>query len=234
MVILDALKAWIQNVPENIRLYRDHRRSYQPGIYELYMCYFTCIITFFHVCGHAIRSATTSLASLVASSCIARLTEELDHRDDINYMTSINNWYLMVATVPLIHYEGGHMDYGGTCSEELEIIVRALKQMQLKWPQTTTILTTVERLRRSKGYGGSSAMSHVFVPAIHSGERDHLSMESLRELFPFPPSMCPRMGLFENVVTTQCNSPASQSADLGALDNFGWIFDEWFEMAHAS
>jgi hypothetical protein len=155
----------------------------------------------------------------------------LYYRDDINYLTAINNWYLMVGCAPLIHYEGSPLDSDGMCKEELDILITVMKQMQIKWPQTACLLKTVDRLRRSKGDGGSASLSHAFVPAGALGERDHLTMSFLKDLFPFPHSMCSRMKLFDSAPSVERNRPTMQTRIPDNSDNFDWIFDEWFEVS---
>jgi hypothetical protein len=197
---------------------------------------------FFHLCGHAIRSSAASLASLVASSCIARLYEEMDWRDDLNYLLPINNWFLMVACVPQIHHDAGLHDQDDVCTEDLSILMTVLKQMGVKWPPANGILNTVDRLRKSKN-DATTNISQSLAPRGDSADNDYLAMSgqstaaTLHGLFPFPRSMCPRMSLLDHSIKEQRDS-TTYAATPPNEETWDWMFDEFnpdfFEMPFES
>ncbi|KAJ5414669.1 hypothetical protein N7509_001296 [Penicillium cosmopolitanum] len=183
--ILNSLKQWVATLPSNLNLHNDSgRREYCRGIAELHIHYFTCIILFIHLYGHVINPSMMTDTSLVASSCMARLYDEIDDHDEINYLTPVHNWSLMVGCIPQIHRLG---DIGllseehDLCNTELEIFVTALRCMRLKWPPANNILSTLDRLRTSK--------FHPMLPEDQSKVARPLVV--LEGLFPFPRTCVP-------------------------------------------
>ena len=231
MSILQGLQQCMTDFPESLRLYStsSDTRIYRRDVYELHINYFVSIIIFFHLCGPAIRYPAACLASLVASSCIASLYEEMDYRDDLNYLFSINNWYLMVACVPQLHYSGSVYNTDNMCSAELDILVAALRQTSIKWPGANMILSTVARLRGASD--GTAQPPLASTTSATEGRRDHLSMAGLNSLFPFPSDMCPRMSLLEEDLEER------PELALGAMtppniEDWDWIFDEFTDLGH--
>ncbi|RDL36245.1 uncharacterized protein BP5553_06857 [Venustampulla echinocandica] len=230
--ILESLKGWTHNLPESIRLHDRHgRRRYRRDVYEVHTVYFIIVITYLHLFGDQTSFSATSLASLVASSCITRLYQELYYRDDINYLLGINMWFLLVASVPQLLYNPtvGLYDQDQLCSEELDIIVAALEQLQTKVPGATAVLNAVNRLRasRSRVRVRSSTTLRASQDVNEIGE-DH-KMSALRDLFPFPSSFSPRLKLLDY-------STQEMVLGTGALadfdDDLSWICDEYSELSY--
>jgi hypothetical protein len=165
-------------------------------------------------------------SSLVASSCMARLYEEIDDRDETNYLTPIHNWSLMVGCIPQIHRDKLLPEEHDLCNTELGIFVTALRCMRLKWPPANNILMTVDRLRTAE----SHPRAHQSVERqqnIHPSPTSYEFPTSiLTRLFPFPRDMCPRMALVDpdfgggGIGMESVAAPATE----GFMD---WIFDEF-------
>lgn len=171
----------------------------------------------------------TPISSLVASSCMACLYQEIDDHDETNYLTPVHNWSLMVGCIPQIHRSMILPEDQDLCSTELDTFIAALKCMSLKWPPANNILTTVDRLRTAK-----------FDPKYHPSETEKkvdsllTSYEApapiLTSLFPFPKDMCPRMTLVysdsgaSNTIIEDTMAPAAKYT-------MDWIFDE-FDLDH--
>ncbi|KAL2405948.1 hypothetical protein ABEF95_002783 [Exophiala dermatitidis] len=69
-----------------------------------------------------VRSAF-NVVSLVAASCIARLYEEMDLRDDIHYLLGIHMFFRGLTAMPQLLFNGTEPDPEHLCSEELDILV---------------------------------------------------------------------------------------------------------------
>jgi hypothetical protein len=156
--------------------------------------------------------------SLVASSCMACLYDQIDDHDEINYLTPVHNWSLMVGCIPQIHRLGDIELFPGEhdlCKTELEIFVTALRCMRLKWPPANNILSTVDRLRTSN--------LHPIIPDSPKITRPRGILEGL---FPFPEDMCPRMQIvnqYSAEKSTQVQGVVAPTLD-GSMD---WIFEEF-------
>ena len=192
--ILECLKDWVRDVPPELHLYDASQltRAYRRDVYELYLVYFTCIIVCFHVCGQVFRPSTTSRISLVASSCMIRLYQEMDFRDDINYLLAINNWYLMVTSVPQLNYNIGAHENDAICNEEIDLLLSILEQRTIKFPGVNAIIETIKRFRSQ----GSFRTPQGAINTANGGI-EYISIPAVQQLFPFPKSMCPRMDLLD-------------------------------------
>lgn len=198
LAILEELKGWIRDLPQEIRLYESTQtyRAYRRDVYEVHIAYFTSVILFFHVCGQVFRPSTTARMSLVASSCMVRLYQEMDFRDDINYLLAMNNWYLMLAAVPQLNFNVGAHANDATCNEELDILSSVLRQRIIKFPGCLAIVETVEKFRsQHASHSPETTASGIRRDPERSAE--YISIPAVQELFPFPKSMCPRMELLD-------------------------------------
>ncbi|KAL4888501.1 fungal-specific transcription factor domain-containing protein [Aspergillus ambiguus] len=225
--ILSSLEKWLANLPSNLRLY-DHsgRRIYRRGISELYIHYFTCVILFVHLYGQFIHPSMTPIPSLVASSCMARLYQEIDDCDETNYLTPIHNWSLMVGCIPQIHRNILLPEEHDLCSTELDSFVTALNCMRLKWPPANNILTTIDRLRTARfhprAHTAAERQQRIYpLPASYE-----FPAPTLTSLFPFPKDMCPRMTLM-NADLVESSTGMESAMSPAAEDFMGWIFDEF-------
>lgn len=215
--ILRSMREWIDQLPDRFRLYRgnDPKRHYQRTVYELHVHYFVVIATFFHLCGWAVRASITNPAVLVASSCMARLYEEILYREEIGLFLPIHNWYISIACVPQIHALSGSRHADATSEEELDILRRALQVMAIKWPQANNLRTSLDRLyeRRVSNLRPNSHPNQTTVsddkdddkdpdgrPAYtHDGIDKSVLNRLVCDLFPFPTSMCPRMDIIDAI-----------------------------------
>ena len=78
LAILMELKTWVQNIPSFLSIFDDQgRKIYQRELHELLTWYFACIITFFSIHGRFFQPSDASRISLVASSCMIRLYQEI-------------------------------------------------------------------------------------------------------------------------------------------------------------
>lgn len=221
------MEQWINNLPAKLRLYdQTGCKVYRGDIYEVHIHYFAYLIEFFHLYGQTTHSSIASTASLVASSCLARLYQEIDDHDEINYLMPVHNWHLMVACAPQIHHDTVLQEEDDLTNAELDTFSMALRCMRLKWPPANNILATVDRLRTTKAYipGEERRPSGYPRPTdCHSPP-----VTGLKGLFPFPQDMCRRMELVDGGIDEDRNGVGGVAASgtLGAMD---WIFDEFHQ-----
>ena len=157
---------------------------------------------------------------------MARLYQEIDDRDEINYLTPVHNWSLMVACIPQIHRTILLPEEHALCSTELDTFVTALRCMRLKWPPANNILTTIDRLRTGKPH------PRAHTPAERQQKLSPLPTlyefptPVLTSLFPFPKDICPRMVLV-NPDAGESNTGMENTMTPAAEDCMNWIFDEF-------
>lgn len=229
--ILSSLQQWIASLPSNLRLHdQSGQRNYRRDVSEMHIRYFTCVILFVHLYGQSTHPPMTATPSLVASSCMARLYDEIDDHDETNYLTPVHNWSLMVGCIPQIHQDKLFPEEHDLCNTELDIFVTALRCMRLKWPPANNILATVDRLRttrsHSKAHPSVECQQDIYPPPTSF----EFPTAILASLFPFPKDLCPRMALVNPSFgedRTGMESVAARASE-GFMD---WIFDE-FNLDH--
>jgi hypothetical protein len=188
--------------------------------------YFVVVITYFNLFGDPRHLAASSLGTLVASSCVTRLYHEMYIRDDINFLLGVNTWYMMVAAVPQLRYNSIPQQ-GDVCAQELDIIVKALEHMQIKFAGAAPVLRTINRLRASPTPVRIRPGSPTTSDERHT-DFATFNMNDLRGLFPFPASFSPRLEL------TLADGPSwmdlEQAEPTWAHEDFGSLFDEFWDM----
>ncbi|KAJ5224486.1 uncharacterized protein N7469_007989 [Penicillium citrinum] len=232
--ILESLRRCINNLPGKLRLFEEsHRCLFRKDIYEFHINYFVCLIVFFRLFGHSFPTLTASTASLVASSCIARrLYEEILFRDEMNYLTPLHNWFLMVSCAPQIHHNAVYQGRDKICNEELPILITALRYMRLKSPPAGVLLDIIERLSGVASNGMAQSNSTATnLQDNTSAEESWLTQLPhaglLNSLFPFPGSLSPRLSMIKGR-----NDEPSDLVGFGRTleqedDDLEWIFNEY-------
>ncbi|KAJ5391387.1 hypothetical protein N7509_006877 [Penicillium cosmopolitanum] len=229
--ILESLQQFINNIPSQLQLYEgSNRRPFRPDIYEFHANYFVCLIVFFRLFGHAFPALTVSAASLVASSCIARLYEQFLYRDEMNYLTPLHNWFVMVGCAPQIHHNATCQGRDKLCNEELPILTNALRYMRLKSPPAGVLLDIIERLSEVNSNGLTPSVSSVPQEGSPTEEPWLAQLPHavlLNSLFPFPGSLSPRLSIIQGI-----NDELNDLAVLDRMveqedDDLEWIFNEY-------
>jgi len=235
---LSDLKAWVLKIPPDLRLVdMQGRKIYHREFYEILVWYFTCILTYFHIHGRFFQPSMASRICIVASSCIIRLYQEMDYRDEVTHLGAINNWTMMVASLPQLNSLGRenlNVNIGENTSpsnalslEELDILMEILTQRTVKYPGAKAIIDRIQHFKREPpshplpGLGDAtrhpSASTYVPIPNVH-------------DLFPFPKALSPRMELLytmpeEDLSTRLFESyPDWQMEYLFSVDDISGLF----------
>ncbi|KAJ5583973.1 hypothetical protein N7450_006637 [Penicillium hetheringtonii] len=241
LAILSDLKDWVQNLPSHLQIFNDSgKRIYDRALYEMLTWYFTCVITTFHVHGRFFHSSVTSTITLVASSCIIRLYQEMDYRDDINYLMPINNWSMMVASLPQLSslcYESNAMTTTNDIPnpdplslEELDIMLEIMAERTIKFPGAGAVLAKIKRFKAEILSLGSSSNALFGLHAPSRGseswstdERSYVSIPGIHELFPFPKELSPRMDLLDTMEADEFSNRI--------FENFtDWSIESFFDL----
>ncbi|OBT74356.1 hypothetical protein VF21_06796 [Pseudogymnoascus sp. 05NY08] len=209
MSIVGSLKEWINGLPEDLRLYNGSvRRPYRRSALELHIIYFVCVILINRFCEKPNRSWASLKTPIVAASCIASLFEEIYYRDEVIYVAPINNWFCMVASIPLIISIKLLPEKQGLFTENLATIKSVLEQMALRTPSSELILSSVNRVERAKNH---EAENNATAPSLHTPTNmDHGDVQkspdfegfllgSVEALFPFPNTLCASMDLLSTI-----------------------------------
>ncbi|KLJ10483.1 hypothetical protein EMPG_14137 [Blastomyces silverae] len=235
--ILLELRDWVGNLPVHLHISNDSgTRRYDRGFYEVLTWYFTCIITFFHVHGRFFRPSVNSTITLVASSCIIRLYQEMGYRDDINYLMAISNWSMMVASLPQLNNLWSENNSNtepipdSLSLEELDILLEILDQRIVKFPGSKTILDKVSRIKTIILSCGPSSipLSNLPLPDLPDNANDpwplgwgnYTTIHNVHEMFPFPKELSPRMDLLSTMEADEFSNNVFEHFTDWSFENF--------------
>lgn len=192
--------------------------------------YFATIILYFDLFNDQDITSVPNIVSLVASSCIARLYNEIDCRDDLSYLLGIQNWFLTVAAMPQLLYNAAEssLESNSHCPEELDMIVSSLEQVQARIPGSTVVLNAINRLRTSCKSG------RVRNPTTTCESQEKVLLTegydifSFRDLFPFPNSLSPRLALWDSYAGDIFHG---LEAPMAVPEDPGGIFEEFADLS---
>jgi hypothetical protein len=158
----------------------------------------------------------------------------MDYRDDINYLMSINNWSMMVASLPQLSSLGNEslgINPGDKywrpdplSLEELDILLEILTQRILKFPGAKAL---VERILRYKAeilsHGGSlnplPGLEDTSRASWDPAWRTYTTVPRVYELFPFEKELSPRMELLSMMETEDFASGPFESFTDWSIEN---------------
>jgi hypothetical protein len=137
----------------------------------------------------------------------------MDYHDDINYLTAINNWSMMAASLPQldniprenhgINARGNSPNHGQSSLEELDTLLDILRQRGFKFPGSKSIVTKIEHLKLEALSQHNDPSSPTSGPARkHLSEphpEPHLTVLRVHELFPFSKALSPRLELLDAI-----------------------------------
>ncbi|KEF57580.1 uncharacterized protein A1O9_05498 [Exophiala aquamarina CBS 119918] len=230
---LADFRAWALEMPSDLRIYNEQGgKVYRREIYEYLASYLTHIITFFHHFGKHFRPSVVSRISLVASSCMIGLYQDMDCRDHINYLTAINNWYLMTAAIPQLNNIARENRGEGFQTEprrnkpsslqDLDILLDILKQRTVKFPGAKSIVNRLEQLKHDV-LSQCVDSNLAAVPAErHCSELALLPqgvITNVHDLFPFPKSLSPRLQLLDAIEAESATNVFFDGYPDWSLDN---------------
>lgn len=204
--LADSLILWITTLPDALRLYdaSGTRQPYRQSVSELHQVYFSSIILLEALRMKTYEHWSTSIPSMVAASCIARLVEEVDCRADLSSMSSTTTFYILAASIPLLYYRSICPEKREIQREELQILCSALEQMSPKYGGAVVVRRNIEKIHQMvEAYRSRQQDEHEDQPTNPSASMQHQQRE---KLFPFPKTICPSMELLDSSANEHSDS----------------------------
>lgn len=224
--LTQAMCKWVREVPAELHLYdpAGSRNKFSRLVSELFIRYFAAIILLQRLQGEIDSQRQTSIQSLIASSCIIHLYEEIHFREQTCYLLPINGFLCMVASVPQIYYKPRSADKEAARKSEIGILCSVMKQMRGKYGGSEMVLRKILKLQRNvdastEGRLLESDMIGTPSSPISDGPRGRLE-----ELFPFPANMCSHMNLIQR--TGNFEEYSAQSFLPIENEWVSWLFTE--------
>jgi hypothetical protein len=133
-----------------------------------------------------------STLSIIASSCIVGIYEEIYHREQTNFLLPIHGFFCMAAAVPLIYYRPKSPHRNSLREKQIKILRLIMERMRPRYGGADMVLRRIDKLNKAAG----DITSHdVMEPSLHLGPSP--DFDRAAELFPFPVSICDDMDLLE-------------------------------------
>ncbi|CAG8893792.1 unnamed protein product [Penicillium egyptiacum] len=196
---LDGLRLWREQLPTEMQLFHlDTRQPYSRPVVELHIFYLvTVILTCF--LGRRHNPSLFKYSSMVASSCISRLYEEIVYHEDVQYLLPIHSWANLVAGIPRAFTDNDALNLNR--DEEVRISKQVLETMSERH--------TSAALALSKINGFNNMPADAFPAQADSawGAFPVRGQMQLAHLFPFPSSFCPMLGLLRTAETSENETP---------------------------
>lgn len=108
--ILNLLSDWVSQLAPDLSLYTcdGSRARYRFAISEIHLEYLATLIISQALFRHLDKRWPCSAACLVASTCMAKLYEEILCREDVASISNLHAFLCLTAAVPLLYYRPVH------------------------------------------------------------------------------------------------------------------------------
>ena len=185
---LEELMMWREGLSLELRLFdMESRQAYSRPVVELYIFYLVTIILTCSL-GRRDNSPCLKYVSMVASSCISRLYEEILYHEDVQYLLPIHSWANLVAAIPRAFSDSDLLNPDR--AYELKISHQVLEKMSEKHTSAVMVQGKINGL----GNLGAS----MFPQADNMGPVPDERRKDMALLFSFPSSFCPMLGLLQS------------------------------------
>ncbi|KAH8650557.1 fungal-specific transcription factor domain-containing protein [Tricladium varicosporioides] len=228
--ISSSLQLWIDELPDDLKLFAQNatRRPYDRPTSELFIFYFICIILLYLIPGPHRQSLRLCSASVVASSCITRLYEEILYHEDVNFLLPIHGWMILVAAVPQIYSVTKFPNQKETCEEELGILISVLSELHNKYPSAGPVLKKIATFRQKgitfSGLDNTTTNECIGSTAQNLAHSDEF-FNNIDALFPFPDCFSPKLKLLRPDTSEASDIPGQLGFMPFNVDEMSWTFD---------
>lgn len=228
--LTQSLCAWLRELPEDLRLFDSLgiRNPYRLHVLELHIMYFSALVLLQASEAYSGKEWSTTGLSIIASSCIARLYEQIYYHGHVNFLLPIDAFYCMVSAVPQIYNRPTNGPETDIRHEEFDIIRSVIKQLQTRFGGATTVSRNISKLTREVEWSKDSSVPpgsvSVQATGVPSAWKPSIMNQYALELFPFPLSLCPNMALLSRLNMSEL--PPAETSQLVMDDLAEWTFDE--------
>ncbi|KAJ2980448.1 hypothetical protein NQ176_g2633 [Zarea fungicola] len=212
--LLDALAQWTDKLPDELRMYSKDGKGPRPHsrvVSNAHKILFVSIILVSHLPGASRRNSMLHATAAAASSCLARIYEEILHRDEVAYLLPADAWFMLVCGGAGIYCSSPAEDKGRSSRAEVEILRGVLTQMATKYPSAQVAMETLDRMQQdmSRKDERPGPPTNFDEPSVGAGrnfsslsQSRHLEATEgiqfdFRSLFPVPNEFCAALGSIE-------------------------------------
>ncbi|CAI7567354.1 unnamed protein product [Penicillium bialowiezense] len=212
---LEELKMWRELLPVELNLFdMETRKAYDRSVVELYIFYLVTVILACSL-GRRDNSPCLKHVSMVASSGISRLYEEILHHEDVQYLLPIHAWANLVAAIPRAFSESDILNPNRM--HELNISHQVLETMSKKHTSAAMV--------RGKIDGLSNLGTSLFPQADEFSPIPEERRKEMALLFPFPSSFCPMLDLLSSSRFGSDSMNDISALSMDSMDGQDWPVD---------
>ncbi|KAH8897969.1 hypothetical protein GQ53DRAFT_885014 [Thozetella sp. PMI_491] len=146
---------WVQSLPPHLQLPIGSARTdaFDRDVHQLFLPYLTTIIILYlRRSSHHLPQALPP--AVLAASCIVRILKDILSRGDARFLMAITCWYSGTAFIALL--EACRVDtLAKDANEGLDVLTRAVEQLQKMWGSANVIRQGFTRLRQSSSFATS-------------------------------------------------------------------------------
>lgn len=212
------LRRWLQDLPDDLHLY-DFSAIKRPFCFatsELFIKYFGAIVMLQLLQGEVNEQRVTSVRSLVAASCMARLYEEINIRERSKSLLPIHGFFCMLASIPQIYYRPRCAEKERVRQEEIGILCSIMESIRGKYGGSEMVLHKIRGMENQ--VHSSMEQMETDTNGVSDSFITQHGSESLENLFPFPLEICSQMELIHQSVYSETES---------SMQNFLPMENEW-------
>lgn len=147
--LLDDLRVWIANLPEDLRLpyFEGSLSNFDRDICQLHLPYLCCLILL-DLRKSSQQDLGVDIVAILASSCVARIFEDLLLRGSLRFLQGMAGWYITISLLALIRAKE-IPTLAITTERPIRVLRVALKDMAERWPSAKMFHHGIEHLMSS-------------------------------------------------------------------------------------
>ncbi|KAJ5605149.1 hypothetical protein N7510_010303 [Penicillium lagena] len=147
--LLDDLRVWIANLPEDLRLpyFEGSPSNFDRDICQLHLPYLCCLILL-DLRKSSQQDLGVDIVAILASSCVSRIFEDLLIRGSLRFLQGMAGWYITISLLALIRAKEIPI-FAITTHEPIRVLRVALKDMAGRWPSAKMFHHGIEHLMSS-------------------------------------------------------------------------------------
>ncbi|KAJ5806876.1 hypothetical protein N7474_010468 [Penicillium riverlandense] len=147
--LLDDLKVWIANLPQDLRLpyFEGSLSNFDRDICQLHLPYLCCLILL-DLRKSSQQDLGVDIVAILASSCVARIFEDLLIRGSLRFLQGMAGWYITISLLALIRATEIPA-FASTTDGPIRVLRVALKDMAERWPSAKMFHHGIEHLMSS-------------------------------------------------------------------------------------
>lgn len=223
--LLQELADWVASLPPHLQLPIRNKRTgpFDPDVHQLHLPYLTTIIVL-HLQRSSDHLPKALPPAILAASCTVRILRDILSRGNTRFLMPITCWYAGTAFIPLLQASSLSI-FSKEAAEGLDVLDRAVEQLQKMWGTADIIRNGFQRLRSTTQRQANGFEGHTTIDYAKPVDYPQLALQTAMQV---PSDSFDWMPLFP-FVTQSTNDIANILLADGAQDNLATRFSPLFD-----